>query len=253
MLRPVASRIARATAISFVFQLVLAASISFALAQSAQFGEPGAPRRGQNQSQNNQPGAFDFYVLALSWSPTFCESVRERNGGRGNEQQCGERPYSFVVHGLWPQHERGFPAFCQVPAPRLDRNIVNTMLDLMPSQRLVFHEWDRHGTCTGLAQRDYFEMVRKARIAVKIPERFQAIDEMLTVSPGEVVDAFVNANAGLSTQAIAVDCDSRRLREVRICLTKDLAFRACGEVTRRTCQRERLIMPPTRAARADAR
>ena len=59
--------------------------------------------------------------------------------------------------------DRGFPSFCQVPAPRLDRAIVGSMLDLMPSPRLIFHEWDRHGTCSGLSGHAYFETVRKAR------------------------------------------------------------------------------------------
>ena len=88
---------------------------------------------------------------------------------RALDQQCGGRPFSFVVHGLWPQYEQGFPSFCQVPAPRLDRAIVGSMLDLMPSPRLIFHEWDRHGTCSGLSPHAYFEAVRKARAVVKIP------------------------------------------------------------------------------------
>src|SRR5262245_6256255 len=96
--------------------------------------------RAQDRRQN-QPGNFDFYVLSLSWSPSFCEAAGER--GTPPQQQCGARPYSFVVHGLWPQYERGFPEFCQVPAPRLDRNIVNAMLDLMPAPRLIFNECDR--------------------------------------------------------------------------------------------------------------
>src|ERR1044071_584072 len=66
--------------------------------------------------KQGEPGKFDFYVLALSWSPSFCEASRERNPNR-NDPQCGARPYAFVVHGLWPQYERGFPSNCQVPAP----------------------------------------------------------------------------------------------------------------------------------------
>ena len=114
--------------------------------------------------RQNQPGQFDFYVLSLSWSPSFCEAAGER--GTPPQQQCGARPYSFVVHGLWPQYERGFPEFCQQPAPRLDRNIVSSMLDLMPAPRLIFNEWDRHGTCTGLSPNAYFENVRKARASM---------------------------------------------------------------------------------------
>src|SRR5499433_4543030 len=169
--------------------------------------------------RQNQPGQFDFYVLALSWSPSFCEAAGER--GTPPQQQCGARPYSFVVHGLWPQYERGFPEFCQQPPPRLDRNIVSLMLDLMPSPRLIFHEWDKHGTCSGLSPRAYFDNVRKARAQVKIPEAYIELTRPLTVTPDEVEEAFVKANPGLSRDGIAITCDNRRLQEVRICLSKE--------------------------------
>ena len=171
----------------------------------------GAPAQDRRQ---NEPGQFDFYVLALSWSPSFCEASGER--GTPPQQQCGARPYSFVVHGLWPQYEKGFPEFCQQPAPRLDRNIVSSMLDLMPAPRLIFNEWDKHGTCSGLAPRAYFETVRKVRAQVKIPDAYLDPKQMLTVTPDEVEEAFVAANPGLARDAIAVTCDSRRLGEVRI-------------------------------------
>jgi ribonuclease T2 len=111
--------------------------------------------------RQNTPGEFDFYVLALSWSPSFCEAAAERGSGGLSQVQCSS-PYSFVVHGLWPQYERGFPEYCQRPSPRLDRNIMTSMLDLMPAPGLIFNEWDKHGTCSGLGARAYFESVRKA-------------------------------------------------------------------------------------------
>src|SRR3954447_16218423 len=119
------------------------------------------------------PGKFDFYVLSLSWSPSFCEAASERGkSGRSAQAQYGERPFSFVVHGLWPQYEHGFPNYCQRPSPRLDRNIMSSMLDLMPAPGLIFNEWDKHGTCSGLGARAYFETIRKARSTVKIPEEY---------------------------------------------------------------------------------
>jgi len=198
--------------------------------------------------RQNQPGQFDFYVLALSWSPSFCEASGER--GTLPQQQCGARPYSFVVHGLWPQYENGFPEFCQQPAPRLNRNIVSSMLDLMPAARLIFNEWDRHGTCSGLSPNAYFETVRKARALVKIPEAYIALSAPLTVTPDEVEEAFVKANPGLTPDAIGVTCDSRRLSEVRICLGKDFQFRACQGIDARACRREQVVMPPMRGGNA---
>ena len=194
--------------------------------------------------RQNQPGQFDFYVLALSWSPSFCEAAGER--GTPPRQQCGARPFSFVVHGLWPQYENGSPEFCLVPAPALDRGIVASMLDLMPAPRLIFNEWDKHGTCSGLSARAYFETVRKARAVVKIPEPYLAVKQVLTVTPDEVEEAFVAANSGLARDAIAVTCDSRRLHEVRICMGKDFRFRACPQVDARACRRDKVVMPPVR-------
>jgi ribonuclease T2 len=203
-----------------------------------------APAQEQQSQQRNQPGKFDFYVLSLSWSPSFCKDTEER--GRESNEQCRGRPYSFVVHGLWPQYERGFPRDCQVPAPRLNRNTMTSMLDLMPAPRLVYHEWDSHGTCSGLAADAYFDLVRKAREAVKIPDSYTAPKVTLTVSPDDVEDAFVKANPGLSRGGVAVTCGSTRLSEVRICLGKDLKFRDCGEIDRRACKRDKLLMPPVR-------
>jgi ribonuclease T2 len=193
-------------------------------------------------ARQNAPGAFDFYVLALSWSPSFCAAA----GERAPKQQCGERPYSFVVHGLWPQYEKGFPEFCQVPAPRLNRNIVSSMLDLMPAPRLIFNQWDKHGTCSGLSANAYFENVRKARAVVKIPPQYLDLQTVLTVTPDEVEEAFVAANPNLPRDAIAVTCDRTRLREVRLCLSKEFGFRSCPDTDRRACRRDKLAMPPMR-------
>jgi len=197
--------------------------------------------------RQNEPGQFDFYVLSLSWSPSFCDAVTERSAESAARQpECGDKPYAFIVHGLWPQYERGFPEFCQNPAPRLDRNVVSSVIDLMPSPRLIFREWDRHGVCSGLPARAYFETMRKARAMVKIPEDFLDLKQPRTVAPGEVEEAFIAANPGLTHDAIAVGCDAKRLNEVRICLSKDLKFRDCAEVDQRACRRDQVLMPRVR-------
>ena len=237
MLRHRVEQAARTAAISVSFIFL------FAIVALAQ----GTPTQDLRQ---NEPGRFDFYVLALSWSPSYCEAVQERAQGRAPSRaadlQCGGRPFSFVVHGLWPQYEQGFPSFCQVPAPRLNRTIVGSMLDLMPSPRLIFREWDRHGTCSGLSAYAYFETVRKARAVVKIPPDYLTLGKPTIVTPDEVAEAFVKANPGLSRAGVAVACDSKRLSEVRICLGKDFSFRDCAEVTRRACRRDSIAMPAVR-------
>ena len=225
----------------WISQALIAFGLFAAAAVTGWAGTASAQDRRQNA-----PGEFDFYVLSLSWSPSYCEEAAERGGnGRSQQIQCG-RPYAFVVHGLWPQYERGFPNYCQRPSPRLDRNIMRSMLDLMPAPGLIFAEWDKHGTCSGLGARAYFETIRKARAAVKIPPEYLELAAEKTVAPAEIEEAFIKVNPGLSTAAIAVTCDRKRLGEVRICLSKDLQFRACEETDRRACRRDEVVMPPMR-------
>jgi ribonuclease T2 len=223
---------------------ILRLLVAFGLIVLAALGA-GRPAAAQD-SRQNAPGEFDFYVLSLSWSPSFCEEAAERGNAGRSQAQCGDRPFSFVVHGLWPQYEHGFPEYCQRPSPRLERNIMTSMLDLMPAPGLIFNEWDKHGTCSGLSERAYFETIRKARAAVKIPEDFLQLQDAKSVTPSEVEDAFVKANPGLANSAISVTCNRTRLSEVRICMSKDLQFRACEELDRRACRRDQVTMPPIR-------
>ncbi len=127
------------------------------------------------------------------------------------------------------------------------------MLDLMPAPHLIYNEWDKHGTCSGLAPRAYFDTVRRARAAVKIPTDYSRLDAPLAVRPGAVAGAFIKANPGLSPDAIAVECDRKRLTEVRLCLSKDMSqdsektlFHDCPKLAKRSCRRDQVIMPPLR-------
>ncbi|MGU3493316.1 ribonuclease T2 family protein [Xanthobacteraceae bacterium A53D] len=206
-------------------------------------GGASAREGAQSGQAPDRPGVFDFYVLALSWSPTYC-ATRDRPDGL----QCGgPRPFAFVVHGLWPQFDKGFPADCDRAAPRLPQRQIDAMLDLMPSPRLVIHQWRKHGTCSGLTSSGYFDLVRAAAGKVRIPSSYVDPSDYRTVSPAEVETAFIAANPGLEADMISVQCDRTRLREVRICLTRDLAFQACPEVDRRSCPTgRRLAVPPSR-------
>ncbi len=227
------SSLVRSLIPSFVFLAILAVALAT------------RPASAQDQRQNT-PGEFDFYVLSLSWSPSFCQEAEERGREGRSQAQCGGRPFSFVVHGLWPQYEHGFPEYCRRPSPRLAREIMTSMLDLMPAPGLIYNEWDKHGTCAGLGERAYFETIRKARAAIKIPPEFLQLSEPKTIAPGDIEDAFVKANPGLTPAGIAVTCNRSRLSEVRICLNKDLQFRECGEIDQRACRRDQVTMPPMR-------
>lgn len=203
-------------------------------------------------AQRHAAGAFDYYVLALSWSPTYCAETGDKRG----DAQCAakrERPYAFVLHGLWPQYERGWPQDCKsgdrgwVPGPVADR-----MLDIMPSRKLVFHQYRKHGSCSGLGVDGYFKLSRQLYEKVAIPTRFQRVtDDRLTVSVPELMAEFQKANPGLKPDMLAVQCGGagNRLKEVRVCFTKQGDFRSCGrnENQRRLCSADRMYVPPVRA------
>ena len=175
----------------------------------------------------------------------FCQASAER--GREAREQCGTaRPYSFVVHGLWPQYERGFPRDCQVPAPRLNREIMSSMLDLMPAPRLVYHQWDKHGTCCGLDAQAYFDLVRKARSAVKIPDSLRGAQGADHGRPRRGRGGVRQGQSRPVAQRHRGDLRQHAAGEVRICMSKDLKFRDCAEIDRRACRRDKLIMPPVR-------
>ncbi|MDQ0316672.1 ribonuclease T2 [Amorphus orientalis] len=190
------------------------------------------------------PGSFDFYVLSLSWSPSYCAAA----GDRADKTQCDSgRPYAFVVHGLWPQYNRGYPEHCAAGGDP-PRRLVNSMLDIMPSRSLVRHEWDKHGTCSGLSPVDYFSATRKAFERITIPSAFQEPDTAIVIDPADLERAFRTTNEGLAADEIAVICRGNRIREVRICMTRDLsAYRSCPEVDRNACTKAGQRMPPVRS------
>ena len=186
-------------------------------------------------------GDFDFYVLALSWSPTFCK----QEGEDASPHQCGVRnPFRFIVHGLWPQYERGYPEFCRNAPQRIDRHIAVGMEDIMPSHGLVFHQWRKHGTCSGLDPDEYFELTRRAYESITIPKSFETLNRPGKAAPDTVEKAFRLANKGLNADALAVTCTAGELDEVRICLSKDLEFKSCPEVDRKACRAGSLSVPP---------
>ena len=196
-------------------------------------------RQTSRNSQSNQAD-FDFYVLAMSWSPTFCE-----DDTRNSDQCSGRRSYGFVAHGLWPQYEKGWPENCNVSARVSDRT-VNEMLPIMPAKGLIFHQWKKHGTCSGLQPEAYFDVVQDAWSKVKIPATFDGLSRTVTVKPKVIEEAFIEANPALRENMISIQCNRKRLREVRVCFDKDLNFRQCSQEVQRECRDNAVRMPPVR-------
>lgn len=176
-------------------------------------------------------GDFDFYVLALSWSPTYCSS--DAASGRDGDVQCRSgRPFGFVLHGLWPQNERGYPEHCTSNEPeRVPDDLVSEVLKIAPSPKLVQHEWEKHGTCTGLSQLDYFASAAMAMSGVRIPKEFRQPQEVVRITADKLRDAFLAENSSLDERGILATCRGNDIGEVRVCLDKELRPRACSAET----------------------
>jgi ribonuclease T2 len=193
-------------------------------------------------SSSDLSGRFDYYVLTLSWSPQYCADAP----GDRDRRQCGSgRRYAFVLHGLWPQDERGFPQSC-AEGGTLPRAFVDDMLDIMPSPSLVRHEWATHGTCSGLTADAYFAAARRAFRSIAIPDRFRAPVRQVYVDPRTIVGDFLRDNPALPPAGIAVLCSGRYLKEVRVCLDRSLHPRTCGREIRSRCRGDEVIVRPVR-------
>ena len=190
----------------------------------------------------NQAGAFDYYLFSLSWSPEYCAGSL----GEGGASQCGgTRQFGFVVHGLWPQNEHGYPQSCSNNS-WVNKEVIQRLLPIMPSEQLIRHEWREHGTCSGLPASQYFAKVEDAYALVTIPPPYKNPKDTVSVAPRQLKSEFVAANRNFSEKNLALICKGRFLSEVRVCLDKDLNPRACSSEVRDSCRAEKVILRPVR-------
>jgi len=203
--------------------------------------------------QRDLPGQFDYYTLVLSWSPTYCFAAEPGS----DDAQCRRSDgmhYGFVLHGLWPQYERGYPESCPTRwRPFVPEPVIASIFDVMPSRRLIIHEYRLHGTCSGLQPGAYFALARQLFNHITIPQRYHNPYETQFVSPRELVGDFLRANPGLRPDMMTIACGGpgNRLRGVRICMTKDGRPRSCGqnESRARLCRASQMHVPPVRSVR----
>ena len=180
---------------------------------------------------------FDYYLLALTWTPSWC--LAEGEGG-----QCDPgRGLGFTLHGLWPQYEAGWPESCDSDHADPTRRQTGAMADIMGSRGLAWYEWKKHGRCSGLDASAYFALARRAYRALALPR-----PEAGRISAAALEAAFVAGNPGLAPEDMIVTCRDARIEEVRICLTRTLDPRPCAADVARDACRERtpLQLPPIR-------
>ncbi len=187
-------------------------------------------------------GQFDYYVLSLSWSPSYCADVGEKR----KDAQCKTgQDQGFVVHGLWPQFMNGaYPQFCP-PVSTMHKQNLRNLPTYMPPDLMVY-QWKKHGSCSGLDQGGYLEAIRLAYERLVVPEELRNPKTPLKIKSEEVRKRFLAVNPKLPKDGMAVTCQGGRLQEVRLCLDKSLEFRACGKKVDDRCGIGTIDLPPVR-------
>src|ERR1039457_1039185 len=178
--------------------------------------------------QAGEAGQFDYYLLSLSWSPTYCLTHAF------DRAQCAGKGYGFVLHGLWPQYDAGgYPHNCTDRPLPADAQALGATL--YPSPRLVRHEWAAHGTCSGMEAMTYFRTADRATAVVRMPDVFEAPRATLMMPGEQIAAAFRAANPSLPEGSLAVTCSRGQLSEVRVCLSRALVLRSCVRDVRTSC------------------
>ena len=194
-------------------------------------------------SANGTAGEFDYYVLSLSWSPNWCA----REGDARGSPQCDDGTgFGWVLHGLWPQYERGWPDYCRTTYSAPSRSQTEAMSDIMGTSGLAWHQWRKHGVCSGLSPTDYYALSRDAYGLVVRPDVFRKLQNAVTLPAALIEEAFVRENASISRDGLTVTCRDGHIQEVRICLTRDLEPRRCGADVIRDCSLEDAYFAPLR-------
>jgi ribonuclease T2 len=191
-------------------------------------------------ARTGQPGQFDYYVLSLSWAPTYCLTHTD------DSSECSGKGYGFVLHGLWPQYDAGgYPENCPTESA-LSADAAAKGRTIYPSERLMQHEWREHGTCSGLDALEYFDTADRARAVLKTPPVMEAPRSAQSLTADRIVSLFQAANPQLPAGAMTLACNRAELSEIRVCLTRNLEPRACGRGVRSNCPQVPLDIPASR-------
>lgn len=160
---------------------------------------------------------FDFYVLSLSWSPDYCATT---DNADPNQCRVGKK-LGFVLHGLWPQYINGYPSDCATT--RLPDKVLAKFPNLFPSTSLAFHEWSKHGTCSGLTPEGYLSFAQDIKASVAIPIDYQRPTKALRVTTDALKQAFLDANPDFTAATVVVNCSGsgRFLKEIYVCFSID--------------------------------
>ncbi|MFG5383087.1 ribonuclease T2 family protein [Yoonia sp. R2-816] len=188
-------------------------------------------------------GEFDYYVLSLSWSANWCAL----EGDARQSPQCdADRDHGWILHGLWPQYRSGYPEYCRSGFSPPSHSDTRAMADIMGTSGLAWHQWRKHGVCSGLSPDDYYDLSRQAYEKFTRPEVFRQLENPVTLPAKVVEEAFLRDNPTLMPDHITITCKQGYIQEARICLDRDLNPMLCGDDVVRDCTLDDAQFDPMR-------
>ena len=166
------------------------------------------------------------YTLAVSWSPEFC---RGREDDPQHVRQCSGRGgrFGFVVHGLWPEGRGGeWPQWCATTRQPSEQAVRETLCT-MPGERMIAHEWARHGSCMVRNPDAYLRVTRILWNSLRWPE-YDRLSRNRTLTAGEIRRAFADANGRWEPEHVGLVVNERGwLTELRLCYGRDFLPTRC--------------------------
>ena len=146
-------------------------------------------------------------------------------------------------HGLWPQASSGPPPMSCSNASPVAAATVDHMVNFMPSRGLIQHEWQEHGSCSGLSAQDYFAQAEKAFTHVQVPQQYRSMDHEQQFWVADIEKKFSEANQA-PTWAFRISCHAGELVSLEVCVDKNLQYRRCTKSVRECPVSQVEMRPP---------
>ena len=168
------------------------------------------------------------YTMALSWSPEFCRTRRDRPA---NALQCGDTMgrFGFILHGLWPESAPGsWPQWCA--STPVTAQTVRGALCLTPSAELIAHEWAKHGSCMARSPDGYFRAGSALFGTLRFPNMMR-LSRQQGLTAGDLRGAMIRGVPSLKPAMIRIKANRRGwLEEMHICYGREFLPVACADV-----------------------
>lgn len=195
----------------------------------------------KNASSSKHP--FKHYVLALSWSSTYCLL----NASSMGAPQCKPDKYNFIVHGLWPQPSNKEKinqdlVFCDT-SKEVSGQIIEKTFSIMPSTRLIQHSWRKHGSCSGLSPQEYFSQIKSLYKEFNIKSLEFNPDDVVQINLKKLYKDIAR-QTNIDPDHFSITCQGRLLKEVRICMDRSFKPTSCKKVLKnRGCTLKSVYIP----------